>query len=190
MKLATILASLMLPLCAQAGTVSWFWRVGGVPPAFVNDFVGIGMQFDPAGHLEGVDILGRAPKPTACERNSAITMDYTYAHGLVPKGHTLVTTCPHVSFAGQIKHGQVLVQPFKGAQRGFIAVGVEYTLTGRFYGAQALGRAADLKTCLSNGHATIDSSYRAKKIPAGNSLLIYCLAVPPAHPHQSNGMSV
>ena len=192
MKIAisTVLSFLLLGI-AQAGPLSWFWKAGGAPPAFVNDFVGIGMQFDPAGHLEGVDILGRASKPAMCERNSAITMDYTYAHGLVPKGHTLVTTCLHVSFAGKIAHGQVIVQPSKDSHRGFIAVAMEYTSVGKFYGAQALGRAPDLKTCIRNGHDTIDSSYKGKKIRAGNSLLIYCVAVPPAHPKKKiNGMSV
>ena len=179
--LGTILSVLLLSI-ANAGPLSWFWKAGDpIKTASVNDFIGIGLQYNHAGFLTGADILGRAPKEEICEHNAELVADYSYAHGFVTGGDKLVVSCLHVLFLKPITHGQVVVQPDVAHSMGFIGIGLEYTVDGKFFGAERLGEAPDVKTCVKEGNDTISSSYRHGKVKDGNSLLIYCIPVPPAN---------
>ena len=142
-----------------------------------NDFLTVTLEYAGPRELVGVDTYGPAVKAFQCERSAAAAV--AQAHAMLPPGHLLTATCLHVLFKGPLgPDGAVVAQPFHGKPLEVIAVGVEFTHSGKFFGAEALHRASDVGTCVREAHEVIESNRRHGKIPEGNSLVIYCMPVP------------
>lgn len=142
----------------------------------VDQFTAVSLEYADAHDLVGVDTYGPTAKAFACERASAAAL--AQSHDMLPPGHAMAMTCLHVKFTGPVKHGRVVMQPFHGTPLEYVSIAEEFTASGKFYGAEALHRSANASACRSSSRDVIDTNYREGKVPAGNSLLIYCLPVP------------
>lgn len=176
-RIAVLLSALALTACAtHPMRFSVSRHITG--HVFVNDFLGVGFEYDASRQWVGADILGHTANGFQCGRDNAQIMAYTRDHGNVKASHRLGATCLHVKFVPPLRKGMVIVQPYGGRIDGFLALTVQYSATGKFIGARTLGQAADTGTCVKDGNATLESSFRHHKIPAGVSVLIYCVPVP------------
>jgi hypothetical protein len=165
---AAALAALMLTGCSTVRVRHGFT---------VNDYVGVALEYATSHDLAGVNTFGPMPKEFDCQRTAATVVGD--AQGRLVPGHRLAATCLHVALKGPLgKHGAVVPQPFSGTPLTVVAIGVEYSRAGKFFGAQPLHAAPDVKTCVWQAHDVIDSNQKAGKVPLGNSLLVYCLPIP------------
>jgi hypothetical protein len=172
MKNLLVLAALALTACAAIPPKPVAVKAGFA----ANDFLIVALEYAGPRELAGVNTFGPAPKSELCQRASAALI--AQGHDVMPAGHTLVATCLHVKFSGPLEHGAVIMQPFVGAPLAYLKVGVEYTASGGFVGAEPLNATADAETCRNQAREIIDSTAKDGKIPAGNSLLIYCVPIP------------
>lgn len=146
-------------------------------PSFtVDQFIAVAMEYQGPRDLVGADTYGPTTKEFDCSKGEQAAV--AQSGDLIPAGHTMVTTCLHVKFGGPLPRGAALAVPETGQPYEYLTVGVEYTASGRFVGAQALHAASDVKTCMAEAKDLLKSNYADGSIPAGNSLLLYCMPVP------------
>lgn len=161
------------------------------PPVYViNQFIGLGFEFDAHNQWIGADVLGRTRNGFLCGRNNAEIVTYSREHGFVPPGHMLGTTCVHVEFKAPLPRGYVIVQPYRGPVAGYFSFTVQFSPTGHFIGAKKLGKATTKGTCASRGADTLNSSYASRIVPKGVSVLIYCVPVPMPSAQRIKGNSI
>lgn len=142
----------------------------------VDQFIAVTMEYQGAHALIAADTYGPTTKEFDCSRSAEAAV--AQSDNVLPAGHTMVTTCLHVKFGGPLPRGVALPIPIAGTPFEYLTVGVEYTAAGGFVGAQALHSAPDVRTCMAEARDVIASNYRDGTVPAGNSLLLYCMPVP------------
>ena len=98
----------------------------------------------------------------------------------------------HVAFRGPLVHGAVAVVPTNTPAHGYISVAVEYNTSGHWVGAQPLHGSSDAASCINEAKHLLKTNYTHGRVPAGNSLIVYCLALPGSTPpvkHSGHGLN-
>lgn len=152
------------------------------PPAFkVDQFALIAVQYHSPTEVTGVNLYGPGGNERECTEAAIAYMQQ--APALMPKTDRAAATCLHIMLLGAAKGGLTIVQPFSGQALEYAIVPVEFDATGKLLGVgnsngTAIPGGHDAATCKSRADDIRTSSYADGKVPASNTLLVYCVGLP------------
>lgn len=174
MKRILVAMTLALLFSACARTVA-------LPTFTVDEFALIAVQYRSPTEVVGVNLYGPGGNESECTKAGISYMQQ--ASQVIPKTDRVAATCLHIALTGAVKGGMTVMQPFSGQALEYAIVPVEYDAKGALLGigendGSAIPGGRDAQTCQSRADDIRTSSYADGKIPAANTLLVYCVGLP------------
>lgn len=155
-----------------------------VKPSFnVDAYALVAIQYHAPNVIAGVNLYGPVPKEQQCHEGGAAYL--TQIPQYIPKTDRAAATCLEIKFTGPAAGGQTVLQPFTGTPIAYAIVPIEYDGSGHFVGMgvgdeprQAIPGGQTATECTARADEIRTSSYGDGRVPAGASLIVYCVGIP------------